>query len=85
MPGQTARDRSAADELVGKERMDVKDRIYLGYGHIRPAEAERGHSRSIAPSTNRAFWLGDTAPLRHCYPPQATERQGDKVSNDIRN
>ena len=37
MPRQTARDGSAADELVGHEEMDVKDRIDLGCGHIRPA------------------------------------------------
>jgi len=44
MPGQTARGRSAGGrKLVGKERMDVKDRIN---GHIRPAEAERRHSAS---------------------------------------
>ena len=43
MPGQTARDGSATNELVGKERMDVKDRINLGSGHIRPAEAQRRH------------------------------------------
>jgi hypothetical protein len=30
MPGQTSRDGSAADELVGKERIDVEDRINLG-------------------------------------------------------
>src|SRR6202040_1041757 len=43
MPRQTARDGSAADELVDHEEMDVKDRIDLGCGHIRPAEAERRH------------------------------------------
>src|SRR5467141_138768 len=26
-----------ADDLVGEERMDVKDRIDLGRGHVRPA------------------------------------------------
>ena len=29
MPGQTSRDGSAADELVGQEQMDVEDRINL--------------------------------------------------------
>ena len=52
MPGQTARDRSAADELVGKERMMSKIRINLGYGLIRPAEAERRHS---APSPRARY------------------------------
>ena len=37
----------AADELVGHEEMDVKDRIDLGCGHIRPAEAERRPQRGI--------------------------------------
>ena len=41
MPGQTARGGCAADDLVGEERMDVKDRIDLGSGHVR--------SRSRAP------------------------------------
>jgi hypothetical protein len=36
MPDQTARDGSAANELVGKERMDVKDRIHRRYGSGRP-------------------------------------------------
>ena len=43
MPGQTARDGSATNELVGEELMDVKDRINLGSGHLRPAEAQRRH------------------------------------------
>ena len=29
MPGQAAWARPAADDLVGQERMDVEDRIYL--------------------------------------------------------
>jgi hypothetical protein len=45
MPGQTARGGCAADDLVGEERMDVKDRIDLGRGHVRPAEAERRHAQ----------------------------------------
>jgi hypothetical protein len=36
MPGQTARDSSAADELVGQERMDVEDRLDLRRGHRVP-------------------------------------------------
>src|SRR6516165_364291 len=43
MPGQAARAGSAADDLVGQERMDVEDRIDLGRTHVRPAEAERRH------------------------------------------
>src|SRR5271156_2668075 len=49
MPGQTSRDGSTADELVGKERMDVEDRINLGRGHIRPAEPERRHAQLHRP------------------------------------
>ena len=45
MLGQTARGGCAADDLVGEERMDVKDRIDLGSGHVRPAEAERRHAQ----------------------------------------
>jgi hypothetical protein len=45
----TPRGPSAADELVGKERMDVEDRINLGRGHIRPAEAERRHAQLHRP------------------------------------
>ena len=38
---KTLGQRQGLDELVGKERMDVEDRINLGCGHIRPAETER--------------------------------------------
>jgi len=55
MPRQTARDSSAADELVGHERMDVKDRIDLGCGHIRPAEAERRHTLFHRPEHETRF------------------------------
>src|SRR5437660_11154984 len=44
MPGQTARAGSAADDLVGQERMDVEDRIDLGRRYVRPAEAECRHA-----------------------------------------
>jgi Asp-tRNA(Asn)/Glu-tRNA(Gln) amidotransferase A subunit family amidase len=43
MPGQAVRAGSAADDLVGQERMDIEDRLDLGCGYVRPAEAERGH------------------------------------------
>src|SRR6202048_2466199 len=55
MPRQTARDGSAADELVGHEEMDVKDRIDLGCGHIRPAEAERRHTLLHRPEHETRF------------------------------
>src|ERR1700730_17457292 len=55
MPRQTARDGSAADELVGHEWMDVKDRIDLGRGHIRPAEAERRHPLLHRPEHETRF------------------------------
>jgi hypothetical protein len=53
MPGQTARGGSAADNLVGQERMDVEDRINLGRGHVRPAEAERRHAQLHRPEAGR--------------------------------
>src|SRR6202040_3631301 len=55
MPRQTARDGSAADELVGHEEVDVKDRIDLGCGHIRPAEAERRHTLLHRPEHETRF------------------------------
>src|SRR5215472_5488059 len=55
MPGQAARARPAADDLVGQERMDVEDRINLGRGHVRPAEAERRHPLLHRPEHETCF------------------------------
>ena len=55
MPGQTARHCSPADELVGQERMDFKDSINLGRGHIGPAEAERRHALLHRPEYEACF------------------------------
>src|SRR6516165_8386721 len=55
MPGQTSWHGSAADELVGQQRMDVEDRINLGRGHIRPAEAEPRHAQLHRPEHEARF------------------------------
>ena len=72
MPSQTARGGSAANELVGKERMDVEDRINLGRGHIRAQPKPSAAMRcSIAPSTKCAFSRiasGDCSPRRMMRP-----------------
>ena len=71
MPRQTARDGSAADELVGHEEMDVKDRIDLGCGHTAQPKPSAAIRCSIAPSTKRAFShiaSGDWSPRRMMRP-----------------
>src|SRR5205823_11217413 len=55
MPRQTARTGSAADDLVGQERMNIEDRIDLGRGHVRPAEAERRHALLHRPEHEARF------------------------------
>src|SRR5215468_7572569 len=55
MPGQTARARPAADDLVGQEWMDDEDRIYLGRGQVRPAEPERRHPLLHRPEHETCF------------------------------
>src|ERR1700730_12706655 len=67
MPGQAARAGSAADDLVGQERIDVEDRIDLGRSHVRPAEAERRHPLLHRPKHETRFlahrlWRLVTAP-----------------------
>src|SRR5215471_3997380 len=43
VPSQTTWGGSAADDLIGQERMDVEDRIDLGRAHLRSTETERRH------------------------------------------
>ena len=55
VPGQAAWGGSAADDLIGQERMDVENRVDLGRGNLRPTEAERRHPQLHRPEHEARF------------------------------